>query len=422
MFQKALFLFSLYIPLQIALSPASDIDLASLRLFSLLLFLIWLTHSLLIKKVFIPLDLSSLFLYSTLFFALFSLFLAQMPFWGIRKILFIYSLFPIYLVFSSFVRQKGTLFIAKGLVLGSFVVSIIGIGQFIAQFIFGLDRTYAFWGRNIAPLFLGNAFSQAVLEHPSWLVNISGNTVFRAISVFPDPHMFSFYMGMTLPLAVFLYMGSTRSRSLYLLSALSLLLADLLTFSRGGYLGLLAGAAVAAIIYLRNKPADQRRFSRLALGTLSLLLLLYLVPPIKDRFLASFDLNDGSNQGRIALWKKSLDTVIENPLGIGIGNLPLVFEPTASYRDPIYAHNLYLDVASEMGTPALIGLLLTLASVSYLFWKNSKTNSLHLGYLSSIAIFSTHSLVETPLYSVHVLALFFILLSFSHETIDKQID
>ncbi|KKT93289.1 MAG: hypothetical protein UW95_C0024G0002 [Parcubacteria group bacterium GW2011_GWC1_45_14] len=208
MSEKILFLFSLYLPFQIALNPSASVDLASVRVLIILLFLFWLSSGLLKKNLTLPVDRGSVLLYSFIFLAAFSLFFAENFSWGARKLLFLLSIFPLYFLFFDAGKKNRTLKLFRGLTYGSFAVSIVAILQFFSQFVFGIEKVYAFWGHYITPLFLGNAFSSAVLEHPSWLVNIGGKTVFRAISVFPDPHMLAFYLGMTAPLALIIHFSS----------------------------------------------------------------------------------------------------------------------------------------------------------------------------------------------------------------------
>jgi len=56
--------------------------------------------------------------------------------------------------------------------------------QFLSQFIFGLEKTYSFWAINILPIFSGFNLGAMILAYPSWLVNVSGETIMRAFSFF----------------------------------------------------------------------------------------------------------------------------------------------------------------------------------------------------------------------------------------------
>lgn len=414
MFKKALFIFSIYLPFQLATNPTDSLDLASVRLLIPLFFLCWLFLGLYKKNLRIPTNPASLFLYSFIFLSFFSLFFAENISWAIRKILFLISIFPTYFIFQNAQKEKSTLNIIEGLVYGSFAVSVVGLIQFFSQFFFDLDKILAFWGTYIIPLFLGNNFSAAVLEYPSWLVNISGQTLFRAISVFPDPHMFAYYLGMTAPLSLALYFYHKRKMVFYLWAFCIIFITLLLTFSRGGYMGF----SVAVIFALSYILINSRQSFQIALKAIivSLVLagLLYSINPLRTRFLASFDFEEGSNRGRIELWEKTSSVILENPWGVGIGSLPLSISPTATYRQPIYAHSLYLDIAAEMGIFALFYFVTSLILFCIFLYRSAQNNFLHLAILSSLIFFATYSIVETPIYSVHILTLLLILLSFSN--------
>jgi len=178
---KLLIFLSLYLPFQLATNPVKGIDLASIRVLILVLFLIWLGNSLKNKKIIIKNNIQTIFLLSFLFLNFFSIFFARNINWSIRKLLYLFSIFPIYFIASDIINGKNKLIkISKTLVFSGTLVAFLGIFQFLLQFIFGIDKAYKFWAHNIIYLFLGNSFSEMVLAYPSWLVNISGNTIFRA--------------------------------------------------------------------------------------------------------------------------------------------------------------------------------------------------------------------------------------------------
>ncbi len=117
--------------------------------------------------------------------------------------------------------------------------------------------------------------------------------------------------------------------------------------------------------------------------------------------------------GRIETWKQSIDVIINNPLGAGLGNYPLEIKPSADYREPIYSHNLYLDIAAETGIiNALLFIWLITASILG-FIKLGKNNKFCLAGAISLVIFFIHSIFETPLFSVHNLPLLLIIIALS---------
>ncbi|HPN96212.1 MAG TPA: O-antigen ligase family protein [Candidatus Moranbacteria bacterium] len=420
MFQLFCFLV-LYLPFQLALNPASGVDLASIRVAILAVFLLWLAEGLKKRKITIYGGIIPFFLLSFLFLGVISVFWAQNLEWSGRKLMFLFSIFPVYFVAGAVIKNKEkALKVIKMLIWGGTTAAILGIFQFAAQFVWGLDGIYNFWAEYVIWPFLGESFSRAVLENPSWLVNISGRTYLRATAIFPDPHMFSFFLGLLIPLTIGAYLE--KRNKTYLFSFFVLLLADILTFSRGGYLGLTAGILFLIFIFWKKIA---RKFRLFLLALIFLAVLALLIPsPVSSRFQSIFNFQEGSNKGRMETWKQAAEVIWNNPImGVGIGNYPLEIKATADYREPIYAHNTYLDIAAETGLVSLLFWLLVLGTALATFLKKARRSPLFLFCALSIIIFSAHSLVETAIYSPVVLTLFLIILSFSgiKETDEKNI-
>jgi len=414
MLYKLLLLFCLYIPFQLALNASEGFDLASGRVFVLVLGILWLFKSLARKKLFVPNKIQTLLLLSFLFLSAFSLVFAQNTDWAYRKLLFLLSFVPLYFIVADFFLDKErSIKIIKFLVYGAGLISSIGILQFILQFFIGIDATLRLWQLVISP-FLGNSFSQAVFQNPSWLVGISRNTYMRAIAFFPDPHMFAFYLGMILPFAIALFWKNKKK--IYLVIAGLILVADLLTFSRGGYLGLLAGIIFSFFIFKKElfSKFSFNKFITVNIFILVIAMIIIFPNPISQRLISSFDINEGSNTGRLETWEQSLNVTMKNPWGVGLGNYALEIKPSADYREPIYSHNLYLDIASETGIiNSLVFIWLITASILS-FIKFGKNNKFWMAGAISLFIFSIHSIFETPLYSIHILPLLFIIITLSN--------
>jgi len=424
MFYKLLLLFLLYIPFQLAFNASEGFDLASGRVFVLLLVIIWLLKSLAQKKLFLPNKIQTLLLLSFLFLSAFSFVFAQNTEWAYRKLLFLLSFIPLYFIVADIAQDKERVKrIIEFLVYGAGLISLVGIFQFILQFLVGINETLKFWQKVITP-FLGNSFSESVFQYSSWLVAVSGNTYMRAIAFFPDPHIFSFYLGMLLPFSIALCLKYKPTKKvffyLFLFISASILVSDILTFSRGGYLGLLAGL-IFVLFAFRNKIIGSfslKKFIAINIFILIVASAIILPNPASNRLVSSFDAGEGSNAGRFENWNQSLEVIKNNPLGVGIGNYSLEIKPSADYREPIYSHDLYLDIAAETGIiNALIFIWLIIASV-FGFTKLGKTNKFWMAGAVSLAIFSIHSIFETPLYSVHTFPLFLIIVALS--TIENE--
>ena len=77
------------------------------------------------------------------------------------------------------------------------------------------------------------------------------------------------------------------------------------------------------------------------------------------RLRSVIDFGETSNQGRIYIWKKSVEYIVHSPVwGVGIGNYPVVLsEPQSASAAGASAHNLYLHIASTIGIPGLLAFL-----------------------------------------------------------------
>lgn len=402
------FWFYLLLPFSWALNPFPGADLALVRIFPPILFLFWLAQSLFSRRIIFKQPLfQSLFL-AWACWSLLSLSWAIDPAWGIRKAFFLFNFFCLIppLVFLDGSRQKR---VADGFVYGAFLVAVIGLLQFLCQFVFGVAETYQFWTERLLPFFLGGEFGAAVAAYPSLLVNIAGNTYLRASAFFPDPHISSLYLGIAFPLAVaWAWMRGTWRN--FLLPGI-ILAADLLTFSRAGYFALGGSIAISMGMFFLSRTNLKKALS---LGIFLVVLVgLSSLTSIGNRFLSSFSPEDGSQQERIRLFLEAIENTKQAPLlGVGLGNYPLFVKPEAAPREPIYAHNLYLDILLETG---LVGLLLFFSPLFFALWRGlclwhkDKEDIFLVALVISLFSYLLHSLFEAPLFSVHILPLFLLL-------------
>ncbi len=444
-----------YLPFQIALNPSVDIDLASGRLIIAGLTLIFILKIVLQRKAWFPLSHFSLALTFFLLWSSLSFFSADDTGRFFRKILVFFSLCPIFFLASAYLKKiESWQKLFKYWVFSSFIVACLGFGQFIFQFIASRELFFKFWGKFVAPILYGTNAGEAIASNPSWFVGIAGTDFLRAIGTFPDPHMLAFYLGMSLPLQI-AYIITQQQRKFWPLVGISFMTL-ILTFSRGSYVGL-AGIflwLIGFFFLLQRNPAvaskiqnwrEKIKINRLLLALLLIGSLSLSIAPFRDRFLSIFNLDEGSNQGRLDLWSEALETSLYNPLlGVGLGNFSNFIRPESKYREPIYAHNTYLDLASEIGLPGVLAwIFLLFLGLKPLFPQNAK----HLAktifgrincreqkqkriiaiwnVASALAIFwfALHCLFETPIFSPQILPLFLYLIAFRgfYEIIDYRL-
>lgn len=143
----------------------------------------------------------------------------------------------------------------------------------------------------------------------------------------------------------------------------------LLTHSRGGFLAMAGGLGV---LVWRSK----HRATGIVLGLLGGILGLFLMPDsMRERFssIANYE-EDSSANARFKSWAVAIRMAVDNPLvGVGLSNFRpnyLDYEPNPSEAQlgghgVFVAHNSYLQIWAECGTPALlIYLLLMLLSLN----------------------------------------------------------
>lgn len=167
--------------------------------------------------------------------------------------------------------------------------------------------------------------------------------------MFGNPNDMSLHLVTMIPLAVCLGIASKSSlmRLVFWAMAALFVAANFVTYSRGGFLGLIAASAV--MVWKLGRK------SRLNVSIVSITvgLIVTLLAPgnYGMRILSIFGLAPdevGSRDQRRELLERSIIVTLRNPWGIGIGNFPIVGVHN------LVTHNAYTQVSSELG---LLGLL-----------------------------------------------------------------
>jgi len=413
--KTSFYLLVAYLPFQLALNLTSDVDLLLGRVLILLLLAVWLVKILKNKKAVYLGFPTGLALLTFGLVALASVLVAQNQLWALRKFLVFVSIFPLFFLTVNFIKDLPSLKKLLSVIVGGAVLSaLVAIGQFLAQFVFGFEAVIAFWGKNIAPLFFGQTFGQVVMQNPSWLVLIGDQTLLRAIGLFPDPHMLAFYLGLVSPFVLTMAVLSPRWRVWLTIAFCFLVVVLFLTFSRGGYLGLLVSFLVAGFLGWRFFSRETRIFvSGLFLAATVLIFL--TGPAVVERFFSVFNLAEGSNVGRLEIWRTSWEQIKSHPiLGVGLGNYPLALNFNEPYRSAVTSHNLYLDILAETGLFGLLAWVWFLGGIlKEWLVKIKKADNIWrfvgLGVWGAIIYFSVHSFFETAIFNPTVLSFLMII-------------
>ena len=173
--------------------------------------------------------------------------------------------------------------------------------------------------------------------------------------MFDNPNDMALYLVMMLPLAVALLLNSRGmiKKLVYGVCALVMIAANLITFSRGGFFGL-----ICVLLFIAWKFGRRHRLSVILSSLLCGALILVLMPGgLTERLASTFGAGTSeSAASAVSRWHlllRSLWVSLYNPLlGVGMGNFHAV-----SIREQV-SHNAYTQVSAEMGLPALIIYLL----------------------------------------------------------------
>jgi len=414
-----------FLPFQPALNISTDIDLASIRILIIGFFLFWLAGMALDQRKSIKIDFIGLGLIGFLLINGLSLFFAGELDWGWRKLLFLASIFPLYFIVADLAadqsKRKKTIQILIGIAIAS---ALIAGAQFLAQFFIGGARLAQIYAQKIGPFFWGQSFSTLVQNNPSWFVASGSGALMRAFGLFPDPHMLAFFLGLVAPIVLARALFYSGSRLDYLIFT-GLALTVFLSFSRGGYLALIASCVAVGLVAWPNLGQYKKQLIFGACA-LAIFLVFILGQPIIYRFISSFLMNEGSSTERLQIWQESFRVFLSQPIfGVGLGNYAKAVEPLAPYRSPITSHNLYLDIASETGIFGLIAWLTLMLVALWLVIKRSRTDLksgsqlavLKIGLAGALIYFFVHSIFETAMFNPVVLAELMIIFGLASATL-----
>lgn len=212
----------------------------------------------------------------------------------------------------------------------------------------------------VAAVFAASCTAAAVVGLGTFLAAEDG----RASGPMNDPNDFAFYLVCALPFAVVLWRRGGRDRHLWAGAAVLLLLATLATFSRGALLAVVVMLVVASVLGLL-------RVRHLAVGAAALGVLVALVVVLGGGLVQRSleekqHVADANIDSRFTTWTMAAQMTADRPLlGQGPGGYRAQADQyvPAGVTDTTHAevpHQMYLDVASELG---LVGLAAFLAVI-----------------------------------------------------------
>ncbi len=263
-------------------------------------------------------------------------------------------------------------------------------------FLTGLELVSWYFGLGILPNTSASWFDVGIII-PPYLPKVSmAMGISTLVAGFTVPSIF-----ITATWAKTVRQKSHR-RVLWIVSIL-LFITLILTFSRGGLLAFIGGLATFMGIRAIQHPAFTSRISPKAIGGIAATIAI----GIMALFIAmTLPYAIGkSDEGRLDMWQSAVKMTIDHPItGVGTGLFGRTYR---DYRDPLVgrdklaaAHNLYLNISSELG---LIGILagsllaFVLVRASWQTWGNAKGHNQHLrveGMFVALVALAIHSTID----------------------------
>jgi putative inorganic carbon (HCO3(-)) transporter len=172
------------------------------------------------------------------------------------------------------------------------------------------------------------------------------------------------------------------------------------TYSRGTWIGVLAGMCAIVFIYRRRQITAAMFF---------FLSLILLVPEWREIFLSIF--KAGGDAKRFEYWQVAIEMFKQSPFwGQGLGVFMVYLSDHYPGLPVFYAHNCFLQILAESGIFGLIAFVAFVSAVLYLGIKRYylAKDPILLGGICGIIGFLVHSFFDVQLYSLPLATLFWL--------------
>lgn len=219
-----------------------------------------------------------------------------------------------------------------------------------------------------ATLVSGYALVQKAGLDPIWEGYLPGGRVFSSIG---QANALAAYLVLAIPVSAALLFGTRASaRAAVALAIAAMIAALVLTRSRGGYLGFLTSLASLAVGWRPLLGAPTRRLRYALAATLVAVTVVVAAGASVSGELRRISSDDSSLRFHLDAWRVAAQVAAEHPvLGTGPETFPNVFPryshavlppDRAAALDAFRVespHNVYLNIASGSGIPALVAYL-----------------------------------------------------------------
>ena len=249
----------------------------------------------------------------------------------------------------------------------------------------------------------------------------------RIYSTFENPNVYGEYLLFMIPLSLVLFFSTKRwlYRLLWAGAGLLMVVAMMLTMSRGCWIGLAVGVFVYFLI------AD-RRF--LWLFFAAVVIMPFVLPEsIMVRLLSIGNLEDSSSLYRLFIWLGTFSMLKDYWLtGVGLGTKAFSGVYSAYAYNGIIAphpHNLYLNIISETGIAGLLAFIWSAVagmknSISTALSGSGFKRHMGAGLAAAFTGFFVQGIFDNVFYNYRMVLIFwiFIAMSFALAVINKKVD
>jgi O-antigen ligase len=391
---ESLLLLILSIPFYVAIPNSRFDSLSMWRVLYLALFVVWLIRD---KKLFAPRSLGGGWKIKEIhflpwdkylgWFVLVGLFLGlvfgNFKLEAVKQVFFLINIYFLYVILINTLKSKQQIFELIRYVIWSFAIIItFGFAQLFGSLMTDIGTFWVFWAVNVTKLYYGASFAAVSLYSNSWFAYSGQNSMdLRMFSIMPDSQSFAYICFFALCMSTALTRNVFKHIKKWLWSGIRFAgLAMILSGTRAVWVGMVAPFAAVVAAYYKN---FQKHLAKKFLWPFIIIFVLFAVSPLinqglsylrvekfKENFLVRaetiYDVNETSNQGRIAMWLSSGEYFLTHPWGVGFNNFLVSFsqgvsgknydqvsqEINARYNLPakyVSAHSLYLQVLVETG-------------------------------------------------------------------------
>lgn len=243
----------------------------------------------------------------------------------------------------------------------------------------------------------------------------------RNISFFMSPIVAGSFFGMLAPIAMSFYLKMKSSNKWYLFIMYFAILNNLLTLTRGAWLGM---AVSLGILFCLSSSFSRKAKVFAVLALFGVGIAVFAGDIIFSRMLAKTQVAAGSIVGRLDFLKDGIEIALNHSLlGVGYANYEF-FHKSAIHE---YPHNQFVELWAETGLGGLLSYIFILVSLLLRNFKSmSKAETdfdlaLHMGITGSVIFFIVHSFFEDMLGAPPVILTFIVIVGIAEANRAKAI-